>query len=175
VPVFPVAVNVSPVQFRQPDFVDSVMRALENAGLDAHELELEISENLAMHSVNEVVRILTPLRERGVAIALDDFGTGYSSLAYLTQLPTDILKLDKSFVSRLGTDASSIAVANSILALARALHLKVIAEGIESPEALAHLQAQACERGQGYLFARPMPAGAFVEWCLREAAETSRT
>jgi len=170
-PAFPVAVNVSPTQFRQRGFADTVVRALADAGLTAQELELEISESLAMQNVQEVARVLEPLRELGVAVALDDFGTGFSSLAYLTQLPLDVLKLDKSFVGRLGADTSCEAVTKSMVALAGALRLQVVAEGIESEDALAFLRAQGCRRGQGYLFAKPMPAEQFIEWCRKPAPD----
>ncbi len=157
-PAFYITVNVSPVQFRRPEFLASVDRALEEAGVDPRRLVLEITETGLMTDVEDNVATLTELRGRGIRMAIDDFGTGYSSIAYLNRLPVDIVKIDKSLVDGVATDPGVWALAQAILGLVAAVGLDTVAEGIEDSAQVAHLEALGCTRGQGYHFARPMAA-----------------
>jgi diguanylate cyclase (GGDEF)-like protein len=156
-----VAVNVSARQLRDSGFTAGVLSALEQHGLRPADLELEITESLFAGDAASVQRALQPLREQGVWVALDDFGTGYSSLSALQSLPIDVLKIDRSFVIELGLRDSAQAVVRSIIALARALGKRVVAEGVETPEQERHLLALGCDEFQGYLYARPMPPTPF--------------
>jgi EAL domain-containing protein (putative c-di-GMP-specific phosphodiesterase class I) len=164
-PAFPVAVNVSPVQFRQQHFANSVGDALAQARLGPGSLHMEVTEGTVMRNVEDAADVLAALQAIGVKVALDDFGTGYSSLSYLSRLPIDILKLDQSFLQDIGRNGANAAVVEGIIALGRSLGLEVIAEGVESEESLAFLRAQHCTRGQGFHFSRPMPAPQFEQWC----------
>lgn len=152
-----VAVNVSALQFAHPDFVALVATCLEDTGLPAAQLELELTEGVVMKSVAESVERMRQLRALGVALSVDDFGTGYSSLSYLSQLPLTCLKVDRSFVSNLRA-MPAFAVVRSIISLAQSLNLETVAEGVESEEERAVLRELGCRTGQGYLFARPLPA-----------------
>ncbi len=163
-PSFPVAVNVSPLQFRDKHFARRVRNALADAGLAADDLRLEMTESTVMRDVEEATRILDALRELGVKVALDDFGTGYSSLSHLSVLPIDILKLDPSFVQGVGRNGACLAVAEAILALGKSLGLEIVAEGVESADALDYLRTRQCRRAQGFYFCQPMPAAEFEEW-----------
>ena len=153
-----IAVNLSARQFQDPDLVRYVDQALREAELDPGLLELEITESLAMENAEHTVRTLRQLKDLGVWISIDDFGTGYSSLSYLKAFPIDTLKIDRSFVRDIDTDPADAAIAATVLAIARTLRLRVVAEGVERPEQLQVLRDLACERVQGYLFGRPMPA-----------------
>jgi predicted signal transduction protein with EAL and GGDEF domain len=149
-------VNVSARQLQQRDLVDSVRQILEAHHLDPRSLTLEITESCLMQDSD--ANQLRQLAALGVKLAIDDFGTGYSSLSYLSRLPIDTLKIDRSFVARLGQEPESTAVVQTIIALAHALGLSVTAEGIETSAQAAHLQTLGCTRGQGFLYARPVPA-----------------
>ncbi len=156
-----VAVNLSILQFRHGDLVDQVAEALKAAGLPASQLELEITESVLMHETDKVLVTAHSLKQLGVSLAIDDFGTGYSSLAYLQRLNVDKLKIDQSFVrDALGSPATT-AIVRAVIDMARALALEVVAEGIETAAEREHLEALDCSMGQGYLFARPMPAAQF--------------
>ncbi len=157
-----VAVNVSPIQFRQPGFVDSVARALAASGLDAHFLELELTERTVMQDAEQTLGTLSALNQMGVELAVDDFGTGYSSLAYLKRFPVGKLKIDRSFIRDLEVDPDDRAIASTILSMGRGLRLKVLAEGVETKEQYAILRDMGCELVQGYHFSRPLPAEQFV-------------
>jgi diguanylate cyclase (GGDEF)-like protein/PAS domain S-box-containing protein len=152
------SVNVSARQFRSEGFADIVKSTLLASGLAPDRLKLELTETVLVHDHEEAARILNELNALGVGIALDDFGTGYSNLSYLSRLPIDWLKIDKSFVGRSHADSNDAEIVRVIISLAEALGLKVIAEGIESEEQLKLLQSHGCDEGQGYLFARPSPA-----------------
>ncbi|WP_181391975.1 EAL domain-containing protein [Deinococcus irradiatisoli] len=152
-----VAVNVSALQFSRPDFFQTVEQALSGAGLDPSLLEVELTESLVMHDPGESARQMEQLRALGVRVAVDDFGTGYSSLSYLHRLPIDVLKIDRSFVAELEAPRGTQALVQAIVALARALDLMVVAEGVETDAQLAFLNELGCDLVQGYLFARPMP------------------
>ena len=149
------AVNISAVQFRQPDFVQSVRRVLADTGLPADRLELEITETAVMHSADSSVTTLSELKAMGVKLAIDDFGTGYSSLAYLRRFPIDRLKIDRTFVADLESDPEAASLVASIVALGRSLGLRLVAEGVENAAQAAFLREIACERVQGFHFCRP--------------------
>ena len=163
-PPLVVAVNVSPVQFRQPGFVDSVAAALSASGLEARYLELEVTERTVMHDAGHNVDTLAALARMGVELSIDDFGTGYSSLAYLKRLPVGKLKIDRSFVRDLETDADDRAIASTIVSMGRSLRLTVLAEGVETPEQCAILREMGCALVQGYHFSRPLPPAQFVDY-----------
>ncbi|HKZ12122.1 MAG TPA: EAL domain-containing protein [Rhodanobacteraceae bacterium] len=155
------AVNVSARQFAQAGFVDSVRGALSTTGAVASRLKLEITETAVLEDFHETAAKLAELRAIGVKVSLDDFGTGYSSLAYLTRLPLDQLKIDRSFVDRLTEDRNDAMVAQTIIGMGRGLGLDVIAEGVETEAQRNFLMAQGCDAFQGYLIARPVPREAF--------------
>ncbi|MGQ4880090.1 putative bifunctional diguanylate cyclase/phosphodiesterase [Billgrantia sp. LNSP4103-1] len=164
-----IAVNISPMQFQQPDFVDRLGTILERTGADPTRLKLELTENLFMEQPDAVRDTMQCLKALGVRFALDDFGTGYSSLSYLNRLPLDQLKIDQSFVRPLFEDSANAVICASIIDLGRNLGLEVIAEGVESREHRDWLEHQGCHAFQGYLFGRPLPAGE-----LREQLEARR-
>ncbi len=151
-----IAVNVSAMQFRSADFLSRVRTVLDRTGLNPHFLELEITESAVMQEVDNTIRMLRNLKELGVRISIDDFGTGYSSLSYLRRFPLDILKIDKSFVRDIPADADDSAIVRAITTLAKTLKLVVQAEGVETEEQVEFLRGLACERVQGYFFARPL-------------------
>jgi len=155
-PVLQVSVNVSPRQFG-PGLVDVVIRALAASGAKPQALCIEVTEGVLMDDVEASVVILQELAGLGVALSIDDFGTGYSSLAYLKRFPLHELKIDRSFVDGLGKDANDTAIVAAIIALAHALELSVVAEGVETPEQLQRLRTLGCQQAQGYHFARPGP------------------
>ncbi len=155
-----VAVNLSMRQLLEPDLVERIVSILDEHGLAPHQLELEITESMAMQHPDEVLETLSRLNSRGVRIGLDDFGTGYSSLAYLKRFPIDDLKIDRAFVSGVPHDAEDVAIARAILALARSLDLTPVAEGVETVEQRDFLQAEGCREMQGYLYSEPQPAAA---------------
>ncbi len=169
-----IAVNVSPRQLKVPGFADGVLDMLARHQLVGSDVELEITENLFAGGVDEVIHTLAPLRDAGIQIALDDFGTGYSSLSSLYRLPVDVIKIDRSFVCDLGQRPSADAVARSIVALAKALRKRVVAEGVETRAQRDHLLRLDCNELQGYLYAQPMPADA-LEQRLRAASAPART
>lgn len=150
------AVNVSAVQFGQPRLLEAVSRTLETTGLPADSLTLEITESVLMQNAESAVAMLRALKSMGVKLAVDDFGTGYSSLTYLKRFPIDVLKIDRSFVRDLEHDEDDAAIVRAIIALARSLHLTIVAEGVEGAEQAAFLRAQQVEHFQGYFFSRPL-------------------
>ncbi|WP_370663305.1 putative bifunctional diguanylate cyclase/phosphodiesterase [Massilia mucilaginosa] len=152
------AVNLSARQFTGKDLLQSVADALEESGLAARYLELELTESMVMSDVDSAITILRRLKELGVHIAIDDFGTGYSSLSYLRRFPIDVLKVDQSFVADISLGADGAAIVVSIISLAHSLRLKVIAEGVETAEQLAFLREHGCDEVQGYFFSRPVGA-----------------
>jgi len=156
-----VAVNLSARQFMEPDLLEQLDSALQDSGIESERLELEITESVAMNSVEESIVSMGAIRTRGVKLAIDDFGTGYSSLSYLKRFPIDCLKIDKSFVSNIENDPNDAAIASSVVALAKAMDLSVVAEGIEENAQLSYLQHIGCDEAQGFLLARPMPAAEF--------------
>jgi len=153
-----IAVNVSALEFQNHGFLKGVFAVLADTGLDPRLLEIELTESVLMKHVDPTAAILQSLRERGVQVAIDDFGTGYSSLSYLRKFPVDSLKIDQSFIRQIGTDGDEATLVTAVINMARSLKLRVIAEGVESSEELAFLQAHDCHEAQGYLFSRPVPA-----------------
>ncbi len=159
-----VAVNISPSLFREKDLAALVGSVLEEAGLPPENLELEITEGMLMGDVQRALAVLSELKAMGMDIAVDDFGTGYSSLAYLRRFPIDILKVDRSFVLECDCGNGGLAITRAIVSLAHSLNLRVVAEGVEKQTQLAVLNALGCQEFQGYLFARPMPAGQVLDY-----------
>jgi diguanylate cyclase (GGDEF)-like protein/PAS domain S-box-containing protein len=153
-----VAVNLSPVQFRRPGVINTVVHALAESGLDPRRLELEITESLLLDANESVSETLHQLRALGVKIALDDFGTGYSSLSYLQSFPFDKIKIDRTFIRNLGNKPSASDIVRAIVSMAHALDMSITAEGVETEEQLAHTRQIGCTDFQGYLFSRPRPA-----------------
>jgi diguanylate cyclase (GGDEF)-like protein len=166
----PVAVNVSAMQFEQPGFTETVLDALEQSGLPPQLLELELTESTAMREPERVISQIEPLRRIGVTFAIDDFGTGHSSLSSLTRMPFDVFKIDQSFVRDMTQDGHARIVIETILAMAKALKLQTVAEGVETTEQLAFLREQGATLAQGYLFARPMPFEDLVRFAKPESA-----
>lgn len=171
-----VTVNISPLQFTQPNFYQEVVNVLEASGLPPEGLELEITEGIMLHGSENVLGTLAKLRRLGVSIALDDFGTGYSSLAYLRDLPIDSIKIDRSFIRDLGTPYKApqfpLALVSTIVDLANYLDIKVVAEGIETSSQRDLLVDLECHLGQGYYFAKPMPAEGFRAVVFKESQES---
>ncbi len=158
-----VAVNLSARQFRQADFAGAVRKILFETGFDAHYLELEVTESMLMHNIEENIATLNELKAMGIGIAVDDFGTGYSSLNYLKRLPIDTLKIDRSFVSDVTVNRDDAAIVDAIISLAQSLTLRVVAEGVENRDQQTFLEAHHCDEMQGYLFSHPLPAAQFAE------------
>jgi diguanylate cyclase (GGDEF)-like protein/PAS domain S-box-containing protein len=155
-PAVPVAVNVSAVQFRHHGFCDLIRRVLNETGLDAKYLELELTEGLLMSNVDVMFTLIQELREMGVKLAIDDFGTGYSSLNYLRQFKVNRLKIDRSFVREVHENSDDAAITTAIINMAKALNLDVLAEGVENVEQLDFLRAQNCYDIQGFYFSKPV-------------------
>ncbi|QDW39699.1 EAL domain-containing protein [Bradyrhizobium sp. KBS0727] len=163
-----VAVNLSPVQFKNPNLVSSVKAALEVSGLPAHRLELEITESVLLQNSETTLAVLHELRAFGVRISLDDFGTGYSSLSYLRSFPFDKIKIDRSFITELATRADSMAIVRAVTGLGKSLGIVTTAEGVETDAQFDLLRREGCTQAQGYLFSQPRPA-AEVEAMLSKA------
>ncbi|MCY0386087.1 EAL domain-containing protein [Robbsia sp. Bb-Pol-6] len=159
-----VAVNLSPVQFRDASLLRVVDAALRDSGLPPERLELEITESVFLEADDTVLATLHALRSRGVSFALDDFGTGYSSLSYLRSFPFDKVKIDKSFVHASTGDSGSLAIVRAIIGMANSLGMTVIAEGVETQEQLGLVHAQGCMQVQGYFFSRPLPANGIRDY-----------
>ena len=163
------SVNLSPHQFDDPQLAESIRHILFETGADPGCVHLEITESAAMRDITRTINVLDQLHVLGLQFSLDDFGTGYSSLSHLHRLPVDVLKIDRSFVNTIDQDAESFDIARTIMALARSLDLRVVAEGAERQEQVMELRKLGCEYTQGYLFSRPVPAQAAGE--LMAAAE----
>jgi EAL domain-containing protein (putative c-di-GMP-specific phosphodiesterase class I) len=155
-----IAVNVSVRQFLQPNLVEQVKQILRETDLNPGSLKLEITESLVIENPEEALAMLTRIKALGVQLAIDDFGLGYSSLSRLHSFRVNTLKIDRSFVSRLGIDGENSEIIQAIVILAHLLGISVTAEGVETPAQLAQLKMLACEEGQGYLFARPLTSQA---------------
>ena len=154
-----VSVNLSPLQLARPEIVNEVAGALHAAGLDGDQLALELTETALVDARHAPVAKLHALRNLGVRIAIDDFGTGFSSLGQLRHFPVDMIKVDRSFIQGMEEETKDAAIAANLVTLAHALGVLAIAEGIESDGQLASLRGLGCDLAQGFLFARPMPAG----------------
>ncbi len=159
----PIAVNVSPRQFRQLDLINTVESVLKSTELDPQCLELEITEGCLIHDTRNFIQTLHDLKSLGIKLSIDDFGTGYSSMAYLKDFPVDRLKIDKVFVANLETESTNIGILKAVVALGHGLGLKVVAEGVETAYQQAFLHGIGCDELQGYYFSRPLTAEAFLE------------
>lgn len=164
-----IACNISGFQFHRDDLVDAVQLALEESGLDAQHLELELTESVLMEEADSAIETLTRLKRHGVGLSIDDFGTGYSSLAYLKRFPIDCLKIDRTFVNDICHDPDDATIVSTILAMAQRLRLTVVAEGVETAEQLEYLRAEGCGQMQGYLLSPPAPPGTIAELMRRAA------
>ncbi len=157
------AVNVSPRQFRQPNFVVQVEDILKQTGADPTQLGLELTEGMVIDNISDTIEKMEALKKLGIELSIDDFGTGYSSLAYLKKMPLDILKIDQSFVRDIETDVNDAAIVDTIISMATHLDLKVIAEGVETRFELDFLEDKGCPLYQGYYFSKPLPNEQFID------------
>ncbi|MDN3524873.1 EAL domain-containing protein [Halomonas sabkhae] len=155
--VFPVSVNISPLQFRRDGFLDEVTRILDETQLPPELLELEVTESILMRGAEQAIALIGKLRERGITIAIDDFGTGFSSLSYLRDLPIHRVKLDRAFIQDILTCSGNAAIVQGIITMAHHMNLQVVAEGIETFDQQRDLGRRQCDLLQGFLFAKPMP------------------
>jgi diguanylate cyclase (GGDEF)-like protein len=162
-PLGSIAVNISAMEFRHEDFLTGIFAALEDTGLDPRCLELELTESVLMKRAESAASVLQTLRANGVQLAIDDFGTGFSSLSYLRRFPVDSLKIDQSFVRQISTAPDETTIVTAIIGMGRSLNLRVVAEGVETPEELAFLQAHQCDEAQGYYFGRPVAPALFAK------------
>jgi EAL domain-containing protein (putative c-di-GMP-specific phosphodiesterase class I) len=167
---FKIAVNLSPVQFRDGTLPDTVAAALITSGIAPQRLVLEITESVLLQNNTPTLSMLHAMRALGSRIAMDDFGTGYSSLSYLRSFPFDTIKIDRMFVADLGTSDESIAIVRAVCGLGRSLRMNVIAEGVETEEQFDILAAEGCSEIQGYLFSKPIPAHAIPALLARLSA-----
>jgi diguanylate cyclase (GGDEF)-like protein/PAS domain S-box-containing protein len=161
-PAATMAVNISAMEFRDEHFLEGVFAILRETGLDPRSLELELTEGVLMKRAESTETILESLRASGVRLAIDDFGTGYSSLSYLRKFPIDALKIDQSFVRQITTAPDDTTIVTAMISMGRSLKLRVVAEGVETQEELAFLQAHECDEAQGYYFSRPVPPDQFA-------------
>ena len=161
-----VAVNISALQFRQPEFVEQVLAILSRTGAKPENLRLELTESMLVENIEDIIAKMNELKSHGLRFSLDDFGTGYSSLAYLKRLPLDRLKIDRSFVRDMLVDATSGAITQTILSLGRAMGVAVIAEGVETEEQRDYLAGLGCHSFQGFLFSPPLPLEQFEAFLL---------
>jgi len=169
------AVNVSARQFQRPDFVDHLIRLMAETGAPRGLLELELTESLLLDDVESAIEKMLKLRAVGLGLTLDDFGTGYSSLSYLKRLPLDRLKIDRSFVRDVLVNRNDAAIAKTVVALAEALALNVIAEGVETAGQRNFLAGLGCHAYQGMFFSMPLPLDQFEEFARRAAKLQGRT
>jgi len=167
-----IAINLSPKQFSDPDLLSSIAAILLEEKLPAGQLELELTESLLLDATEETRQQLIGLKALGLTLAMDDFGTGYSSLSYLKKFPIDVIKIDRSFIKDIPDNQDDVEITSAVIAMARKLHLKVVAEGIETPEQLKFLRRHRCDIGQGYLFDKPIPGTGLTDalrryphWC----------
>ena len=152
------SVNISAMQFRKKDFIQSVRDALETSGLDAKYLELELTESMFVQDTDYAIGVMHELKKLGVTLSIDDFGSGYSSLSYLKQFPVDYLKIDRSFIRDLANSDKDVAITTAISALAHSLNLRLVAEGVENEQQVELLRDKGCHELQGFLFSKPVPA-----------------
>jgi diguanylate cyclase (GGDEF)-like protein/PAS domain S-box-containing protein len=156
-----IAINISTVELRAPGFVAGIRAILHETGLEARYLELELTETALLEDSTSIADVLTELKKLGVLLALDDFGTGYSSLSHLKRFPIDALKIDRSFVRDLTTDADDAGIVSAVIGMGKSLHMRVVAEGVETREQLEILREHGCAQGQGFYFSRAVPAEDF--------------
>ncbi|HCY64138.1 MAG TPA: two-component system response regulator [Oxalobacteraceae bacterium] len=159
---FTIAINVSALEFRDSRFIENLRNVLDETGLEARFLQLELTESVLMRNVESSSAVLHKLKQIGVQLAIDDFGTGYSSLSYLSQFPIDVLKIDQSFVQRISANNGNGIIVNAVIGMGTNLGQKIVAEGVETPAQLSFLHAHHCTEGQGYLFSAAVPADDFT-------------
>ncbi len=162
------SVNLSSKQISQPDLVDVIRETLEETNVDPKYIKLEITESAVMDNAEMAARLLNRLKALGVGLSIDDFGTGYSSLGYLHRFPVNTLKIDRSFVGRIGEQTENSEIVRTIVSLAENMGMEVVAEGVETLSQLSHLRALKCQYGQGYLFSRPVDAESVTSWISRK-------
>lgn len=166
-----IAVNLSPIQFKDPDLLSKIKHCIEHYQIPADRLELEVTESALMESNIYVDHMLQEMIKLGIRLSIDDFGTGYCSLSYLKNMPAHKLKIDRSFVDELELDHTTTAITRSVIGLARELDITVTAEGVEEESQMSWLKAQSCDQFQGYLFSRPLPSDKFHEWYLTHSSK----
>jgi EAL domain-containing protein (putative c-di-GMP-specific phosphodiesterase class I) len=166
-------VNLSPRQFKDPNLLRDIGDVLAETGMAPELLELEITEGVVMHDVNQAVKKLNAIKEIGIRLAIDDFGTGYSSLAQLKRFPIDTLKVDRSFIRDIPKDSEDEAITEAIIAMGRTLGVTVVAEGVETSEQEAFLRSRACDEMQGFYFCKPSHPDALAA-LLRKHVPTCR-
>jgi EAL domain-containing protein (putative c-di-GMP-specific phosphodiesterase class I) len=166
------SVNVSGRLFQQYDLVRTITQVLRNTGLDPGSLEVEITESIAMQNVDSTLDVLWALNRLSIRVAMDDFGTGYSSLAYLRKFPIQLLKIDRAFIKDLLRTPEDQAIVKAIIAMAHTLKIEVIAEGVETAEQLDFLRTHGCDKVQGFLFSKPVPAEEFAGLLARNRQQT---
>jgi len=171
-PAMPIAINISAQQFQEADFPSKVQDAIYKTGIPADMLELEITEEAAAHDSKHVVQIMNELKKIGVSLAIDDFGTGFSSLSHLSHFPVNVLKIDRAFIKNMNSSATDESIVKLILQLAKVLHFKVVAEGVETEMQYQQLKAWECDLIQGFLFSKPLPANQFVNLVMQEQQTT---
>jgi EAL domain-containing protein (putative c-di-GMP-specific phosphodiesterase class I) len=174
-PPIRVAVNLSGLQFIQKNLISRVENALLTSGLAPEFLELEITESIIMRNIDETIATLQSFRDMKLGVSVDDFGTGYSSLSYLKRFPLESLKIDRSFIMDIPGDADDVKITSAILAMARSLNLKVVAEGVETREQENFLARHKCDFLQGYLYSQPLPADQFEQLLAARKKWTSST
>lgn len=173
-PPLRMAINISAVQFRRENFTDTVRKIIQETEVDPSCIELELTENVAMHHADHVLSTLLELKRIGVKLTIDDFGTGFSNLSYLQRFPFDRLKIDQSFVRGIENLPANKSIVQAIVSLAKNLSLEVVAEGVETVAEYAETSACACDEIQGYFHARPMPATAMLSWLVGVEAELTK-
>ncbi|MFC3343889.1 EAL domain-containing protein [Paenibacillus abyssi] len=164
-PPFSASVNLSMIQFRQRDLIQFISQCIEQNGITAERIDLELTESVFMHNPHSTIQLMRELKSIGVQMSLDDFGTGFSSLSYLKNIPVDCLKLDKSFIEHIATVEKDQAIVRSVIEIAHTLGLTVVTEGVETKEQMDILKLQNCDAIQGYVFCPPLPAGQFLAFC----------
>lgn len=170
-----VAVNLSPVQFADPNLIEKITETLQRRGVSPHLIELEITENTLMDTSSDAIERLTKLYDMGIKLAIDDFGTGYSSLSYLKKFPVHKLKIDRAFIKDVTTDKDDATIARTIIHLGQAMNLEIIAEGVETEAQLDFLRKEGCQQVQGFLFARPMSSDALIKWLPQHQVNMKQT
>ena len=163
-----VAINLSSRQFQQRNLFKVIEGALNKTGLEPKYLELELTESIFLQRIESTIATLQKLHEMGIAISIDDFGTGYSSLNYLKRFPISILKIDRVFVNDITSNPDDAAIASAIITMAHSLKLEVVAEGVETEEQLQFLRTNHCDKMQGYLFSKPLPADELAQLLLKK-------
>ncbi|MDE1712999.1 EAL domain-containing protein, partial (plasmid) [Chromobacterium amazonense] len=161
-PEVTLAINLSALQFRQPDLAEQVQQALLSHDLPGHALDIEVTESVIMEDAQATIQAIDTMKSMGLRLSIDDFGTGYSSLSYLKRFKADKLKIDRSFVRDIPQDADDSAIARAIINMAKNLNMQVVAEGVETMEQWQFLEQEGCDFVQGYLIAKPLPAEEFA-------------